>query len=82
VPGDVGAYVNVGVLCGDSKPGGVGSRRSVGSVQNKRYRPREHLVIVINLIAIDIHFQKHAVTGLPIQSALLNTWPVDTLDTS
>ena len=67
MPGDVGTHVNVGCF-GEIQAGAVGSRRSVGSVQDKRYRSREHLVIVIYLLAIDIHFQKHAFTGLPIHT--------------
>ena len=58
MPGDFGIHVNVGCL-GETQAGELGSRRSVGSVQDKLYRSREHLIIVIYLLAIDIHFQKH-----------------------
>ena len=66
VPGNVGIHVNVGCF-GRPKPEGW-ALGSVGSVQDKRYRSRENLVIVIYLLAIDKDFQKHAVTGLPIHT--------------
>ena len=65
--GYVSIRVNVGCF-GETQARGLGPRRSVGSVQDKRYRAWEHLVIVIYLLAIDVHFQKHSVAGLPIHS--------------